>query len=285
MKYQELINRRILEVFDIKRFFADDLLIKIVNYLDGKIDDYLLDDFVKVLVSDENLLNLRSGYPNVFSKKPNIHFWNADMLVSTMEMLSLTPEQLAEMVRYSINDLGSNNVLDKMVRYLIINNQQLLQHRSNMYKMEREEEVQDFMMFGNIPICVCSLGLSESYYPGMKGSVVFDDLLTRDSLRGLKIGERLFKEMFKKMVEMYPDRDLFAVRVMASNRGGQRFYQRLGGVLFDLDTNEPIDEARLDEYGKENIGVLFTKEIIKKYAYEEIELPTMEDELKRVSIK
>ncbi len=286
MKYQELINEKYLEIFQNKKPFPVELLINIVSYLDGKVDDFLLNDFVNALLSSDNLFKMtkNSRFINVFSRDFSVHIWNAKMILDTLEMARLDKDELSSLVRYSIS--GESNIIDNMVRYLVINKSELLHYYSRVDDLEDGEEVKEAMFLGSIPLSACTLTLAENYFPDLRDAIVFDDLLTRDSLRGLKIGERLFKEIFKEMIEKYPDRDLIAFRLMAKNKGGQKFYKRLGAVFFDLnDTAREIDEHALDEYSEGDIGVFFSRDVIKRKALEEIEEVTMEDEIKRVSSK
>lgn len=286
MKYQELINKRYLETFQNKRPFPVNLLVNIVAYFEGRVDDFLLNDLINALVSSDNLLKMEdnSRFIQIFSKDFFVNVWNQEMILNTLEKANLDKDELSKLIRYSIN--GDSNIIDNMVRYLIINHSELLHYYSSVDDLDKSEEVKQAMFLGDIPLSACTLTLAEKYFPDMTKSIVFDDLLTRDSLRGLKIGERLFKEIFKEIVTRYPDRDLIAIRLMAKNKGGQRFYKRLGAVFFDLnDTSKEIDENLLDEYSEGDIGVFFSKDVIKRIAYEKIEEVTMEDEIKRVSSK
>ena len=287
MKYKDLIEKRIEEVLGKKRFFADDFLTKIIDFFEGKINDVLLDDLVKALLSDDNLMKMTKGsrFAYVIMRGLNVHIWNAQMIVDTLAMLNLSEDQLMEMINYDISDINDSNIIDNMIRYLIIEYPQLLNYKTGMSGLKNKDfEVPEMILYGSIPVCACTLDLSESYLNNVNDSLIVDDVFTRDSLRGLKLGERLFKEIFKEMTSKFPDRTLMGVRLMASNKGGQRFYRRLGATLFDLETLEELDEVG-EEYGKNNIGFYYTVETIKEHANREIELPTMEGELKRVSSK
>ena len=289
MKYQELVNKKYEELFKEKMPFKKDILYRLISYFDGLIDDMLLDDLANKLVSEENLLNMRedSKFMNVSSRdiSTKVAFWDIGDILRTLDKLGTDKEPLDELVRYAIGELNGSNVIDRMVRYLIINHNNMFKYYSEMDELDNKEEVKVGLLYGDIPVSSCSLALSETYFPGNKESIIFDDLLTRKDLRGLKIGERLFKELFKELIKRFPDRDLVAVRLMAKNIDGQRFYTRLGGKLFDLDTGKEIDGSLIDEYSDDDIGVLFTKEVMKKIAFEDIVAPTMEDEMKRVSSK
>ncbi len=290
MKYQDIVDEKYEALFKGKVPFNKKILYKLISYFDGLIDDNLLDDFVNKLVSEENLLNMREGSKcmSVSSKDiaTKVAFWEIEKVLSTLDKLGVTKEPLEELVRYSIDELNGSNVIDRMVRYLILNHNQLFKYYSEMDDLDDGDiEVKVGLLYGDIPVSSCALALSESYFDDDNGSIIFDDLLTRKDLRGLKIGERLLKEIFKEMVSKYPERDLVAFRLLAKNIDGQRFYTRLGGELFDLDTGQVLDESLLDAFSEGDIGVRFTKEVIKKMAGEEIVPTTMEDEIKRVSSK
>jgi GNAT superfamily N-acetyltransferase len=290
MKYQDIVDEKYEALFKGKVPFNKKILYKLISYFDGLIDDNLLDDFVNKLVSEENLLNMREGskFMSVSSKDiaTKVAFWEIEKVLSTLDKLGVTKEPLEELVRYSIDELNGSNVIDRMVRYLILNHNQLFKYYSEMDDLDDGDiEVKVGLLYGDIPVSSCALALSESYFDDDNDSIIFDDLLTRKDLRGLKIGERLLKEIFKEMVSKYPERDLVAFRLLAKNIDGQRFYTRLGGELFDLDTGQVIDESLLDAFSEGDIGVRFTKEVIKKMAGEEIVPATMEDEIKRVSSK
>ncbi len=290
MKYQDIVDEKYEALFKGKVPFNKKILYKLISYFDGLIDDNLLDDFVNKLVSEENLLNMREGskFMSVSSKDiaTKVAFWEIEKVLSTLDKLGVTKEPLEELVRYSIDELNGSNVIDRMVRYLILNHNQLFKYYSEMDDLDDGDiEVKVGLLYGDIPVSSCALALSESYFDDDNDSIIFDDLLTRKDLRGLKIGERLLKEIFKEMVSKYPERDLVAFRLLAKNIDGQRFYTRLGGELFDLDTGQVLDESLLDAFSEGDIGVRFTKEVIKKMAGEEIVPTTMEDEIKRVSSK
>lgn len=290
MKYQDIVDEKYEALFKGKVPFNKKVLYKVISYFDGLIDDNLLDDFVNKLVSEENLLNMREGSKFLSASSKDITtkvaFWEIEKVLSTLDKLGVTKEPLEELVRYSIDELNGSNVIDRMVRYLILNHNQLFKYYSEMDDLDDGDiEVKVGLLYGDIPVSSCALALSESYFDDDNGSIIFDDLLTRKDLRGLKIGERLLKEIFKEMVSKYPDRDLVAFRLLAKNIDGQRFYTRLGGELFDLDTGQVINESLLDAFSEGDIGVRFTKEVIKKMAGEEIVPTTMEDEIKRVSSK
>ncbi len=290
MKYQDIVDEKYEALFKGKVPFNKKILYKLISYFDGLIDDNLLDDFVNKLVSEENLLNMREGskFMSVSSKDiaTKVAFWEIEKVLSTLDKLGVTKEPLEELVRYSIDELNGSNVIDRMVRYLILNHNQLFKYYSEMDDLDDGDiEVKVGLLYGDIPVSSCALALSESYFDDDNDSIIFDDLLTRKDLRGLKIGERLLKEIFKEMVSKYPERDLVAFRLLAKNIDGQRFYTRLGGELFDLDTGQVLDESLLDAFSEGDIGVRFTKEVIKKMAREEIVPTTMEDEIKRVSSK
>jgi GNAT superfamily N-acetyltransferase len=290
MKYQDIVDEKYEALFKGKVPFNKKILYKLISYFDGLIDDNLLDDFVNKLVSEENLLNMREGskFMSVSSKDiaTKVAFWEIEKVLSTLDKLGVTKEPLEELVRYSIDELNGSNVIDRMVRYLILNHNQLFKYYSEMNDLDDGDiEVKVGLLYGDIPVSSCALALSESYFDDDNDSIIFDDLLTRKDLRGLKIGERLLKEIFKEMVSKYPERDLVAFRLLAKNIDGQRFYTRLGGELFDLDTGQVLDESLLDAFSEGDIGVRFTKEVIKKMAGEEIVPTTMEDEIKRVSSK
>ena len=290
MKYQDIVDEKYEALFKGKVPFNKKILYKLISYFDGLIDDNLLDDFVNKLVSEENLLNMREGSKFLSASSKDIAtkvaFWEIEKVLSTLDKLGVTKEPLEELVRYSIDELNGSNVIDRMVRYLILNHNQLFKYYSEMDDLDDGDiEVKVGLLYGDIPVSSCALALSESYFDDDNGSIIFDDLLTRKDLRGLKIGERLLKEIFKEMVSKYPDRDLVAFRLLAKNIDGQRFYTRLGGELFDLDTGQVINESLLDAFSEGDIGVRFTKEVIKKMAREEIVPTTMEDEIKRVSSK
>ncbi len=290
MKYQDIVDEKYEALFKGKVPFNKKILYKLISYFDGLIDDNLLDDFVNKLVSEENLLNMREGskFMSVSSKDiaTKVAFWEIEKVLSTLDKLGVTKEPLEELVRYSIDELNGSNVIDRMVRYLILNHNQLFKYYSEMDDLDDGDiEVKVGLLYGDIPVSSCALALSESYFDDDNGSIIFDDLLTRKDLRGLKIGERLLKEIFKEMVSKYPERDLVAFRLLAKNIDGQRFYTRFGGELFDLDTGQVLGESLLDAFSEGDIGVRFTKEVIKKMAREEIVPTTMEDEIKRVSSK
>ena len=258
MKYQEYIYRCYEETFGVKKPFPVEYLIGVVNYLDGKIDELLLDNFVEALVSKENLLDMQKGgsYLNIKSKNASAHMWNLEIVLSTFDNLRITSEELNDMVSFAIDNKDKANMIDNMVRYLVINYNQALSYVSEMKDLKEDEdfEIHVGIKLGNIPLCSCTLALSESMFPDITDSIVFDDLFTRPSLRGLKIGERLFKEIYKEIIKEFPDRSLFACRLMAKNKGGQKFYKKLGGTFFNLeDSSEAIDDSLLDENSEGDI--------------------------------
>lgn len=283
MKYQDLIFRRYEELFGNKKPFPIDYLTGLVDYLDGKIDDLLLDNLVNELVSKENLLDMTKGghYFNVKSRYTSVHMWNLEIVLSTFDKLGISSDELSDMVSFAIDNKENGNIIDNMVRYLVINYNQALSYVSEMKELKDgiDKEVHVGIMIGDIVLCSCSLTLSENMFPDVTNAIIFDDLFTRPSLRGLKIGERLFKEIYKEMIKEFPDRSLFGCRLMAKNKGGQKFYKRLGGYFFNLeDVEEKVDDSLLDENSEGEIGVYFDQNVIREKALEEIELPSMGEE-------
>ena len=283
MKYKDLIYKQYKEILGTKNLFPINFLLQMVDYLEGKIDDLLLENFVYAMVSEANFLDMsKSGkFSNVHSANVIVNYWNVEVIINTFDMLGLNRDQITEMVNFAIGNVDKANVFDSMVRYLVINNRQALSYVSNMKELKEYEdlEAQAGIKIGEIPLCKCILFLSENLSSGEKDSIIFDDLFTRASLRGLKIGELLFKEIYKEMSSRFPDRNLITFRLMANNFGGIKFYKRLGGKLFDLENpSQPIDETQFDKNSTWDIGVIFDKEIIKELAEEEIEMPNMNEE-------
>ena len=113
-----------------------------------------------------------------------------------------------------------------------------------------------------VSCCLGDFALSTMLCEAESDKIYFDELHTRKNLTGTKIGAVLFKGLFKKIHHEFPDRDLYTLRLKKDNEGAKRFYERMGGTVYD--------------YGNESqFGVVYKKENLKELSEKDVAPPTL----------
>lgn len=151
-------------------------------------------------------------------------------------------EYLKKGLQYAVQEAKNvGNFIDAFIKYVVITNFEDLQLQ---YKDQTSEHWEQML----VSCCLGDFALSTMLCEAESDKIYFDELHTRKNLTGTKIGAVLFKGLFKKIHHEFPDRDLYTLRLKKDNEGAKRFYERMGGTVYD--------------YGNESqFGVVYKKKI------------------------
>lgn len=165
-------------------------------------------------------------------------------------------EYLKKGLQYAVQEAKNvGNFIDAFIKYVVITNFEDLQLQ---YKDQTSEHWEQML----VSCCLGDFALSTMLCEAESDKIYFDELHTRKNLTGTKIGAVLFKGLFKKIHHEFPDRDLYTLRLKKDNEGAKRFYERMGGTVYD--------------YGNESqFGVVYKKENLKELSEKDVAPPTL----------
>lgn len=151
------------------------------------------------------------------------------------------PEYLESGLQYASQETKNvGNFIDAFIKYVVITNFEDLQLQ---YKDQTTEHWEQML----VSCCLGNFSLSTMLCEAESDKIYFDELHTRKNLTGTRIGAVLFKKLMEKIHNEFPDRDLYTLRLKKDNEGAKRFYERMGGTVYD--------------YGDESqFGVVYKKE-------------------------
>jgi len=173
------------------------------------------------------------------------------------------PEYLESGLQYASQETKNvGNFIDAFIKYVVITNFEDLQLQYKDQTTEHWEQMP-------VSCCLGNFSLSTMLCEAESDKIYFDELHTRKNLTGTRIGAVLFKKLMEKIHNEFPDRDLYTLRLKKDNEGAKRFYERMGGTVYDYG-----DESQFGVvYKKEDMEELFKKEVVPPTLY-----PTKKEE-------
>ena len=111
--------------------------------------------------------------------------------------------------------------------------------------------------------CLGNFDLGTMLCEAETDKVYFDEVHTRKNLTGTKIGEVMFRKLFKMIHDDFPNKDLYTLRLLKKNEGAKRFYERMGGIVYDYGSESDFGVV----YKKEDLEELSKKIIIPPSLY------------------
>ena len=261
-----------------------------VNWLYGfsdflikhNVDEKLTRETIEMMLSKENLENMSSAYENFndtyYYKGNEKNFFNYLELIDS----ELTPEYFEEALNYVRYNCKESNVIDAFTKYLVVTRFKDVMVDSNIEKMKQDpsEIYTSYCCLGDFKLCRVNTEVWN------EETIFFDELHTRKNLTGTKIGSVLLKKVLGDIHKIFPEKDVWSCRVLKTNVGAQRFYERMGGEFTESATGEIVSMESIDSTKKgENIGVIFKKEKLEKISNMEIEKPTLNKDLKTTNDK
>ena len=209
---------------------------------------------------------LKDDYVENMSKKGMVkYFGNAQYAIDNEKaffeyiknkLATKNKEYLEEGLNYAGKQARNvGNFIDAFIKYVVITNFEDLQLQ---YKDQTNEHWQSML----VSCCLGNFSLSTMLCEVESDKIYFDEVHTRKKLTGIKIGTVLFRKLFKTIHDEFPDKDLYTLRLKRENESARRFYERMGGTIYN--------------YGNESqLGVIYKKEDIEKLSQQSIVPPKL----------
>lgn len=222
--------------------------------------------YTKEQITDILNQMLKDAYVENMSKKGMVkYFGNVQYAIDNEKaffeyiknkLAKKNKEYLEEGLNYAGQQARNvGNFIDAFIKYVVITNFEDLQLQ---YKDQTNEHWQSMI----VSCCLGNFSLSTMLCEVETDKIYFDEVHTRKNLTGIKIGTVLFRKLFKTIHDEFPDKDLYTLRLKRENESARRFYERMGGTIYN--------------YGNESqLGVIYKKEDIEKLSQQSIVPPKL----------
>lgn len=224
---------------------------------------------IKCLLSDKNLECMEKSKFLLDSKQEKAFFEYVYGLKK-----SDFATYLSNGLKYALENTNEKgNIIDSFIKYVVITNFKDVYINSSLPMLNANNTAEISCFIGGLEICHNrNIQIREDN----QQQIEFEWLHTRPNLQWIKLGSLLFKEFFKQVHNLFPDKDIIARNVLKSNTNAQRFYVKQGGEIFDVETEKiiKIEDVNCEEKG--NVGVIFSRDKLVKLSEREIIPPQID---------
>ena len=264
------IDKKIEEKYGVVKRFNFEWLYDFCELCErNNVSEEKLNLLMKYLLSDKNLEGMeKSNF--LFDAKQEKAFFEYVCGLKKTDFATY----LSNGLKYALENTNEDgNIIDSFIRYIVITNFQDVYINSTLPMLNENNTAEISCYMGGLEICHNrNIQIREDN----QQQIEFEWFHARPNLRGIKLGSLLFKEFFKQVHDLFPDKDIVARNVQKSNTKAQRFYVKQGGEIFDVETEKiiKIEDVNCEEKG--NVGVFFSRDKLVKLSDREIIPPQID---------